>query len=130
MNAYILIDPHFSDITPSSRKDDFFEAILSKVLYVKSLMSPGDKMIFSGDLFEKPHISDRKLYQLCESLPDECYSVVGNHDVPRLAKSRIKDSSLGILFASGLVKPLVREAFGGFSFVGIDFDDDPTVIDV
>ena len=77
MRAFVLIDPHFSDTTPSSRKDDFFEAILAKTLFVKSLMHKDDVLIFTGDVFEKPHLSNRRLYQLCQSLPDNCYSVVG-----------------------------------------------------
>jgi len=61
----------------------------------------------------------------------ETYAVVGNHDCFYASSENLKDTALGNLLASGLVKLLDRVSLmnGLYEFVGWHFDKDLPVVD-
>lgn len=130
MKVFFIVDPHVSERTPSSRRDNYFESILAKISYVVSQMAPEDVLVFTGDVFDRPHLPDQYLSRFAAVLPPRCFSIIGNHDVKKASMERVSDSSLGVLFATGRMQRLTRQQMGTYILVGVDFDQDPTKMDV
>lgn len=115
LKLYFVGDLHLHDVSPSSRIDDYSQAILDKLSQVFSLAKENnvDAVIFEGDIFHKPSgISVRylnKVIDVFKEAPCPCYSVIGNHDVQYGRIDDVGGTSLGVLFKAGLLKPF----FGG-----------------
>ena len=87
LKLYFVGDLHLHDVSPSSRIDDYSQAILDKLsqVFTKAKESNVDAIIFEGDIFHKPSgISVRYLNKVIDVFKEAhcpCYSVIGNHDV-------------------------------------------------
>ena len=119
LKLYFVGDLHLHDVSPSSRIDDYSQAILDKLsqVFEKAKVNNIDAIIFEGDVFHKPSgISVRylnKVIDVFKTAPCDCYSIIGNHDVQYGRIDDIGGTSLGVLFKAGLLKPL----FSGVSSV-------------
>lgn len=107
-----LCDPHISDVTPSSRRDDYPQAILNKFNEVKKICEEQaiDYVILEGDVFHRPSgISLRwlNLFVDCfKSFPCPLYSIVGNHDIPWERLEEVQNTTLGLLFKTNTIHHL------------------------
>jgi predicted phosphodiesterase len=83
-DAILTSDWHLRDDTPVCRIDeDFIATLFEKVAFVSSLQKKHDcPVLHGGDLFHKWNISAYLIAKTIESLPDNFYSVYGNHDLP------------------------------------------------
>lgn len=102
-------DAHLSPTTPSSRKDDYAQAILDKITWI-ALNCPADATIFLGDMFTRHLIGEKYLSKVAEAvtLLPHPYAIVGNHDVPRHNIEMVDTTALGVLFKTGALKRLTQ----------------------
>jgi len=82
---YILTgDWHLREDTPVCRTDHFQTSQWNKVFIIKTLQSKYNcPVIHSGDLFNHWKPSPWLLSKAMEHIPDQFYTVYGNHDLPQ-----------------------------------------------
>jgi exonuclease SbcD len=110
-------DEHLSDYTPSSRKDNWTEAVLASMRQVNDICKSveSDILLRGGDLFDikQPSRNSHSLVQKAIEVHDECpcpvFSVIGNHDVKYGNPDFIYEAPLGVLAASGKITLLPDE---------------------
>lgn len=107
----VVYDPHFSDTTPKSRKDDYQQALFDKMEFVGQELAAnnGQFLILTGDIFHKRALSTKFMCRMVEFLRDfpvPVYGIAGNHDVYAGNVEFLNRTSLGILFASGVIRKL------------------------
>lgn len=117
-------DIHLSSHAPTSRKDPYPLTILNKVSYVVSLAKADDWIVLLGDVFHHYHTDDLYLNRILNVLrasKARIFSIVGNHDMKPKSRHPLEDSSLGVLFSSGLVTKLEKENFHGWTLIGCSY---------
>jgi len=83
-DAILCADFHLREDQPTCRTDNFVEAQWKKVDFVKNLQKRYDCAVFhSGDLFEYWKPSPNLLSETIKHLPNDFYTVYGNHDLPQ-----------------------------------------------
>jgi DNA repair protein SbcD/Mre11 len=111
-NQYgIILDPHFSQATPASRKDDYKDAMFKKMDWV--IRQANEKhwraLIVAGDFFSIKPLGWEFMTELTSILRgSRCpvYSIAGNHDIYYENLESLCKTPLGLLFETGIVKPL------------------------
>ena len=110
MSIAIVGDLHIAP-KPINRIDDYFNVILHKI---EQISENCDKVIFLGDIFSKPKIDESFVNSLIKHLTylkgkynTTFYSIVGNHDVLSEDEINLDLSSLGILFNTGIIIPIL-----------------------
>ena len=121
MNNSIVIvgDLHLSCVTPTSRIDNYADTSIEKLESLLNIcITRGyDKVVFLGDITNKPQQSLNYIYRVMEVFNEfkksniTLYAIVGNHDVPYDKSSYLNRTSLGLLFQSNLLKHLKEESF-------------------
>jgi len=77
-------DWHIREDQPECRTDDFWQTFWQKVAFVSDLQKKHDCPVFhSGDLFHGWKPSPYLITTAIKNLPDQFYSVIGNHDLPQ-----------------------------------------------
>lgn len=102
-------DPHLDHRRPGSRIDDYLSAVLGKLAAAFDIAEKHNlRAIITGDLFHRPRVGDlgmlQRLIMLLKAQPRRAYCLVGNHD--RQESELTHDTSLGLLFATGMLLPL------------------------
>lgn len=128
MSKVIFIcDPHISDITPSSRRDDYPQAILNKFNELKKICEEQsiDYLVMEGDVFHRPSgLSLRwlNLFVDCfKSFPCPLYSIVGNHDIPWERLEEVQNTTLGLFFKTNVIHHLEELKFDDCVIKGYDY---------
>lgn len=113
MNQNILFvsDVHLSPRTPSSRKDDYPNTLLTKLSSLLDLAKQNNvsDIFFLGDVFNAKHMTLQyfiKCYDVFKSLSDsgiKLHTIIGNHDILYDNESTMDDSPMHILLTSGIV---------------------------
>lgn len=137
----IVGDTHFNNLTPSSRRDDYAETTLEKLdtLLKKCVENKANRVIFLGDLFHKPKQPLDYLNALVDKFTkfkDEnitLYTISGNsHDIFNDRQDSLPRTSLGLLFATGVIKPLgyisLNSVKNTTTFWGYHYPDKPILI--
>ena len=115
---YFVGDVHLQEQSPISRKDSYPTSILNKLTEIGNLVKENniDAVIFSGDIFSSPAIT-LKYFKRCvkafRDIPCPCYSIIGNHDIPRNNLDLMEDSPLDLLFSIGVLTHLDSLGFEG-----------------
>jgi hypothetical protein len=135
MTTYILsiADPHWTEKTPRSRKDDFKQAQTNKiqalVKLAEHLKLPGSEqkgaaaVTIAGDLFHQPEAKQisRKLETwLIPELRKFKVPVIvipGNHDMKAHRMASLEEHPYGVLTANDVVKQVI---WPGYMVVGSD----------
>lgn len=100
-------DVHLIDTPPSCRKDDYYEAMLSKL---DTILSTNDAVVGLGDLFHRPAIpfaAFRKVVKLLlkhRKAGKTIWVIIGNHDVAHYNAGTLNHSALGLLDMLTLVR--------------------------
>jgi exonuclease SbcC len=120
MRIISATDFHIQEATPQSRLDDYKDAMIDKLLNFKSIIakSKAKMFIIPGDVFNVPVISKEMFGEVMEifrSYNIPIYIVPGNHDMIGYNINSLKGTMLGLLFKSGIAKPLTREHFLDFT---------------
>ena len=136
LRYYFIGDLHLSDISPRSRIDDYPYTILEKLDFIfdKAKQEDIKAIFFLGDIFHKPSgLSTRYINKVIESFqkaPCECYTIIGNHDIPYNRVEDVDNTSLGILFKAGVLKHL-RDPYliaKDIAIFGYDYNTDISFI--
>lgn len=84
VTAILTSDWHLREDTPVCRTDDFWEAQWKKVDFVSKLQKKyGCRVFHAGDLFHHWKPSPYLLSKTIEHLPNDFWTVYGNHDLPQ-----------------------------------------------
>lgn len=112
MKIGIFGDMHIAPV-PGKRIDDYFITGLRKL---EEIASNCDVAIHLGDMFTIPKVPKqfenpliRHLRKLSATYGTRFYSIVGNHDVAHEDESNLEDSSLGTLYAAGVVELILPD---------------------
>jgi len=105
--AIITGDIEIRNHTPLCRTDDYMEAFKRKIKWLKDLQEKYDCPIFDGgDLFDKKYKqypSHSLLGWAIKNLPNDIYTVPGNHDLPGKSIENYKNSAMAVLEESEIV---------------------------
>ena len=137
---YFIGDLHINDINPRSRIDDFSSTILNKLeeVFEKARSNNIEAIFFLGDIFHKPSgLSTKYINKVIETFqksPCDCYTIIGNHDIPFNKINEVDNTSLGILFKSKALIHLDEYKVLGNNKVlvavkGFDYNNDISGID-
>lgn len=129
-------DEHVADINPGFRKDNYRDAILSKLEWQGKLASKieADALLRGGDLFHVKAANKTTMSTLAavagihSNYSCPTYSVSGNHDMSHNDPKSIPRQPLGVLFESGAIKRLDEQRFTSGSMrvrvVGVEYTTD------
>lgn len=108
--AILTADLHLRDDQPVCRTDDFFQAQARKILWLCDLQREYKCPIFdAGDVFNTWKPSHALVRWAIRELPDNMYTIPGNHDLPQHSLDLFNKCGLGVLQASGIVNVLCGE---------------------
>lgn len=107
-------DAHNSDQPPQSRRDDWTATVLDKLAQVGEIarLTGACGVLDGGDLFhiKSPSRNTHELVQRVATVhrgyPCPTWATVGNHDVRNASLGNLGENPLGVLFASGSLRPL------------------------
>jgi len=107
-NAIITADIHLRDTIPICRTDDFWEAQAKKIKKLCDVQKEfGDIPILDGgDLFHKWASSPYLEAWAIKNLPENIFTVPGNHEMPSHNLNLMSKSSLSVLEAAGKLEVL------------------------
>lgn len=111
MKILYFTDSHIRGTSPKSRKDDFFQTVLTKMDEIFSLAEQKnvDYMIHGGDLFDRPDVSLAvmgEFAKIMKKMPCPLYIVSGNHDIYGHNPKTLHRTMLGLLSNFGFVSLL------------------------
>ena len=114
MKALFITDTHLTGRGPSSRTDNYVDAIFEKLDEVAAVIKDEsiDIVFHGGDLFDKPAVSFQltgKLAQFIHSTGVPWHVVPGNHDLFGYNLKTLSQTSLGLLYEAGVINLLTRE---------------------
>lgn len=119
VNLVWFTDPHFSEIPPGRRGDDYKAALFDKLNFVRDLTEKLHGVgVCGGDVFheKKPKHPANSLSLIIgllrafRSFPTECvYGSVGNHDLTNDRMDSLPSQPLGLLMAAGCYHDLNKE---------------------
>lgn len=124
--AIFTSDWHFRDTIPRCRIDDYFQAQKNKLDQVKEIQRINNNCpVFDcGDLLDKCKSSPFLEGWLMDNLPDNFYTIAGNHDLPNHRIEDLENGSLGVLVKSGKVDLLNYNIVEQVSIFGFDYGSD------
>ena len=103
----LCADIHLRDTVPICRTDDFLLAQWNKLDFISDLQKKyGCPVYHSGDLFHKWKPSPWLISKALHHLPDQFYSIFGNHDLPEHNINLKEKSGLWTLYKAGKVQIL------------------------
>jgi DNA repair exonuclease SbcCD nuclease subunit len=120
VNLVWTTDWHFSDIPPGRRGDDYRQALLEKLIFVRGIVEKlNGAALCGGDVFhhKKPsHIGNSlrliiDLIRALQKFPQErVFGAVGNHDISFDRMDSLPRQPLGLLVEVGAYHNLNRES--------------------
>jgi hypothetical protein len=127
-------DLHIHNKVPENRKGDYFGQVITKfaeLLDITILYSDPKLLLVAGDLFDSalvPYKVTRLVLKMIKESGVNILLVPGQHDL-RYHVSGLDNTPLGILQASGqvgiLTPKMSKATFGGVSFVGAGWNEEP-----
>lgn len=97
-DAILTGDWHLREDQPTCRTDNFWDEQWKKVDFIAGLQREHRcPVLHSGDLFHYWKASPYLLSKTMEVLPEEFYTVIGNHDMPQHNLELIKKSGINVL---------------------------------
>ena len=99
VDAIIIADLHISEKTPVSRTDDYIQAQIKKLTFLKELHKKYNypPILDGGDIFDHWKNSPWLLSLAYKHLPKGIITVPGNHDLPEHSVKQYQKSSLSFL---------------------------------
>ena len=104
VDAILTADWHLRDSIPLCRVDDFWEAQWRNVKFIDELQQKYNcPVLHAGDLFHHWKPSPYLLSEAIARIPDEFYTVWGNHDLPYHRMENFKKSGVFTLYRADVV---------------------------
>lgn len=111
--AILTSDWHLRESQPVCRMDNFWESQWEKVDYISDLQQQHDcPIIHAGDLFDHWKASPYLLSTTIKHIPDQFYTIYGNHDLPQHNYKNHDKSGVNVLVESGVIKLLDNTHWG------------------
>ena len=111
--AILTGDWHLREDIPKCRTDDFQKAQWKKVDFISELQKQYDcDVIHSGDLFDHWKPSPYLLSKTIEHLPEDFFTIYGNHDLPQHNKQLYKKSGIYTLEKAGVLQVIENYWWG------------------
>ena len=115
--AILTSDWHLREDTPVCRTDNFQHAQWKKVRFIKKLQRRYNcPILHAGDLYDHWKTSPWLIGKTLKAIPDEFYSVYGNHDLPQHSMDLVDKCGMYVL-ANTKIKAL---EFGYWNDVPVD----------
>jgi DNA repair exonuclease SbcCD nuclease subunit len=112
-NLILCADLHLRETVPVCRTDDFIAAQWRKMDFIKDLQKRYSiPVLCGGDIFDHWKPSPFLLSETMKHLPDQFFTVLGNHDLPQHALSMIDKCGVNVLKEAGKITILNRCHFG------------------
>lgn len=113
VDAILTADWHLRDDRPISRTDDFFASQRKKLIAIQELQTRYDCPVYhAGDLFHNWKASPFLLSEAMMFLPDDFYTVYGQHDLPQHSLDLKNKSGINVLDTAGFLTVLDDGSFG------------------
>lgn len=110
--AIATADWHLREDSPVCRLDNFWNAQWEKIAFIKSLQQKYDcPVLHAGDLFHHWKPSPHLLSVTMDFLPDQFYTVYGNHDLPQHNMSLRDKSGIYTLETAGKLHTLAEASW-------------------
>ena len=112
-DGILTADWHLREDIPTCRTDDFQKAQWTKVKFIADLQKEYDCDVYhAGDLFNHWKPSPYLLSKAIEWLPDNFYTVYGNHDLPQHNLELANKCGINTLKAADLLTVLYEAHWG------------------
>lgn len=128
-------DVHLADQGPSSRTDNYRDAILGKLQQASDIARDrkADLAICAGDLFhfkspsKNSHYLVSKAMEIFNNFPCPVFSIYGNHDIMQDNIGTMPKQPFNVLVKSGALKYLTDHHFdnGNIRIFGMDYLTEP-----
>jgi hypothetical protein len=111
--AILCSDLHLTSKTPTARAEvDWYDVQADYLKQLRLLQKEHQcNVIIAGDIFDKYNPSPELINFAIKQLPDECYAIPGQHDLPMHSYVDITQSGYYTLVLSGKIKNLPPGAF-------------------
>lgn len=110
--AILMSDAHLRETVPVCRVDDFWKTQWGKVVFIRKLQDQYQcPVLCGGDLFHHWKPSPYLLTTTIECIPNQFYTVYGQHDLPNHNLDLLHKSGIFTLFSAGAL-----QVFGGTHF--------------
>lgn len=98
-DAIFVSDLHLTETTPVSRIDNYIEAQISKLQFLRELSTKNHNcpILCAGDVFDHWKGSPWLCHMAYNNLPRPFYSIVGQHDLPNHSLENYHRSALALL---------------------------------
>jgi len=129
VDAILTADWHIRSTVPVCRKDDYLETMFSKIGWVSAIQKKyGCPIYHAGDLFHKWEPGSFILGKLINHMPDQFYTVPGNHDLPQHNIELLEKSGLTVLSEAEVITVLNNKnikvdydlTIGGIAYGNLD----------
>lgn len=105
VDAILTADWHLRETAPICRLDDFITAQINKMKFIRKLQKQYEcPVIHAGDLFHSWKPSPFLLTQAFLWLPEQFYTVYGNHDLPQHNVSLAEKTGIYTLATAGRIQ--------------------------
>lgn len=135
MRFITVVDPHLTSQNPSTRRDDYSESMLAKVVQIRDMAieEKVDRVYFLGDVFHNKNVSFIYIAQvakLLKSFPCPVCTIIGNHDIFWNNIMTLDRTPLGVLISSGVINWVKKDIVGNVVVHGYDYHYDPELSEV
>lgn len=127
VNLAIVGDVHLSDSPPRSWQLDYFTVVLNKV---KWILENHDQVLFLGDIFHKPTLSNAGEIQLIKTLVPyrgKVRTILGNHDIYNMSLESLPRTASKKFSELGLIEIIDTFSIGPVLFETIPMEKEPKV---
>ena len=130
----LMADPHLRRTVPRARTDDYFTAMERKLRFILEQAQASPPLLVAGDFFDvakSPQFLEQWVIGLLREYAIVPILVPGQHDLPNHNLGLIKESSLGVLAAAGVINlldgsgPPIDSSEDHVSIWGVPFGIDP-----
>lgn len=127
IDAILTADWHLRDSQPVARKDNYFQVMIGKIKWVSDLQQKHNcPVLHAGDLFHTWKSSPFLLAAVMNILPDQFYTVAGNHDLKNHSIDLLDQTGLAVLQEAGSIELINKETKNidyGTSLTGFSYGD-------
>lgn len=110
-DAILTADWHIRETTPLCRTDDFLKTQLNKIKQIREIQEKYNNIpiLLAGDIFHQWKVFPKLLSTSISWMPDNIFSVPGNHDLPAHSFERLEESAYYTLFCADKIHSCINE---------------------
>ena len=126
-SAIIISDIHLREDTPECRTDDYWKSQERKILFLKKHQQKYKcPVLHAGDLFHHWKPSPYLIRWTLQNLPNNFYTIPGQHDLPEHNLEKLNRSGMGVLEKAGKIQVLINKEIrvNNFLLIGVPFGEE------